>query len=253
VTHPAFAHVDHRPWPLPAGPWTSSQRWCDLLFAHWPVPASVLDPLIPKGTTLQQTEGSAWVGIVPFRMEAVRPRGLPALTWLSAFPELNVRTYVEADGIPGVCFLSLDATQPIAVWGARRFFHLPYHRADISIEPRGRGFRYCSEGRDRSRGACFDADYAAVSPRFNARPGSLDHWLTERYCLYAESERGETFRVEIHHGPWPLQRAVADVRGNSMLEPFGIALPDVAPILHFAKRLDVAIWWPRHVQDRRGA
>src|SRR5262245_4268389 len=125
--HASLSHIDHRPWALPRGRWTMRQSWCDLLFAHWRVPVSALRPLIPARLKIQEFDGSAWLGAVPFRMTGVMYRPLPDLPWISAFPELNLRTYVECDGKPGVWFFSLDATNPLAVWAARRFFHLPYH------------------------------------------------------------------------------------------------------------------------------
>src|SRR5690554_1769026 len=114
--HPALTQTDHRPWPLPAHRWTWRQTWCDLLFAHWPIDAKKLRPLVPEALTIQEYDGTSWIGVVPFRMEGVMLRPLPDLPWLSAFPELNVRLYVEYGGKPGVWFLSLDATNPLAVW-----------------------------------------------------------------------------------------------------------------------------------------
>src|SRR5262245_18109310 len=146
-THASLSRLEHRPWQLAAGPWIWRQSWCDLLFAHWPVDASVLQKLVPALLEVQEFDGSSWIGLVPFRMQGVMRRPLPDLPWISAFPELNVRLYVEHDGKPGVWFLSLDATNPLAVWAARRFFHLPYFRARIDIQSAGDGFRYTSQRR----------------------------------------------------------------------------------------------------------
>ncbi len=134
----------HRPWPLPAGPWVMAQTWHDLLFAHWPVPIATLRPHIPTCLAIDTFEGQAWLAVVPFRMSGVRLRGTPA-PWLSAFPELNVRTYVAADGKPGVWFFSLDAGNPLAVAIARAWFHLPYFRARMSCEERNDWIEYKSE------------------------------------------------------------------------------------------------------------
>ena len=123
--HPSLRETAHRPWALPSARWSWRQRWCDLLFAHWPVPASVLRPLVPAALEVQEFEGTSWVGVVPFRMEGVTPRFLPAMPWVSAFPELNLRLYVSDGERPGVWFLSLDARNSLAVWAARTFFHLP--------------------------------------------------------------------------------------------------------------------------------
>jgi len=115
VTHSSFSELAHRPWPLPPGRWSWRQTWCDLLFAHWPLPHGAISALIPPGLEVDTFDGEAWIGVVPFRMEDVMLRGLPGLPWISAFPELNVRTYVSVGGKPGVWFFSLDATQPLAV------------------------------------------------------------------------------------------------------------------------------------------
>src|SRR4051794_15783952 len=125
---PALRPLAPRPWPVPAARWTWRQSWYDLLFAHWPVPAADLRRLVPDGLRVQEFDGTSWVGVVPFRMAGVMRRSLPDLPWVSAFPELNLRLYVERDGKPGVWFLSLDAANALAVWAARRLFHLPYHR-----------------------------------------------------------------------------------------------------------------------------
>jgi hypothetical protein len=239
--HPSFDHVAHRPWPLPDRRWSWRQSWCDLLFAHWPVEASKLRHLVPAGLAIQEFDGTSWVGVVPFRMEGVMRRPLPYLPWVSAFPELNVRLYVTRRGRPGVWFLSLDASSRLAVWAARRFFHLPYFHARMRIGQEGDSFAYRSERR-ACPAATFDAVYRPVSDPYLATPGTLEHWLTERYCLYACSPAGRLFRTEVHHRPWPLQRAEATLRTNGMLAPHGLSVGELPPLLHFSRRMDVVIW-----------
>lgn len=246
--HPAFRRLDHRERPPPDRPWSSRQTWCDLLFAHWPVPAGVLRPLVPRELEIQEREGSAWIGVVPFRMEDVAPRGVPALPWLSAFPELNVRTYVAHRGLPGLWFLSLDAARRLAVWAARRFFHLPYHHARMRVDEKDGGIVYRSQRLDEPRGLRFEAEYEPLSEPYEAEAGTLEHWLTERYRLFAEAGDGSLRRVEVHHRPWPLQRARARIGANELLEPHGVALPGPPELLHFSRRLEVAIWWPEAVE-----
>lgn len=236
--HPALSHIDHRPWPLPEAPWTWRQSWRDLLFAHWPIDAASLRPLIPNGLQLQEFDGTAWIAVVPFRMTGVMRRSLPDLPWISAFPELNVRTYVERDGKPGVWFLSLDATNPLAVWAARTFFHLPYFRAQMGLSEDASGLHYRSH-RGEAR---FEGSYRPRSEVYLSTPGSLEHWLTERYCLYAKDAKGALWRNNVHHAPWPLQRAEAEIRVNSMLTPFRLALAEREPLLHFARAVDVVVW-----------
>lgn len=236
--HSSLRRLDHRPWPIPDGGWTWRQSWRDLLFAHWPIDADRLRRLIPDGLKLQEKDGSAWIGVVPFRMTGVMRRPFPDLPWISAFPELNVRTYVECDGKPGVWFLSLDATNPVAVWAARTFFHLPYFRARMTLERREARIEYRSE----RAGAGFKAWYEPVSPPCAAERGSLEHWLTERYCLYAADPSGRLWRNDVHHAPWPLQKARAVIEANAMLAPHGLAVSGPPALLHFAERLDVVVW-----------
>jgi uncharacterized protein len=232
--------IDHRPWPMPSGRWSWRQSWVDLLFLHWPVPSELLRPLVPAGLTIQEFEGTSWVGVVPFRMEGVMRRPFPDVPGLSAFPELNVRLYVEAEGRPGVWFLSLDATNPLAVWAARRFFHLPYHRAHMSLTERAGWYEY--ESHRRSAEASFRARYRPLGAQYESRAGTLEHWLTERYCLYALSPTGQLLRNEVHHVPWPLYRAEAELMENTMLKAAGLEVPNASPLLHFASRVDVIVW-----------
>lgn len=227
-----------------------AQTWHDLLFAHWPVPAAALRPLIPAKLELETFQGKCWVGVVPFRMSRVRLRGTPALPWLSAFPELNVRTYVVAESRPGVWFFSLDAGSPVAVKVARAWFHLPYFCARMSICERGDWITY------RSVRTHSDAAAAELSCRyrfggavFRARPGTLEHFLTERYCLYAADAHGRILRAEIHHPPWQLQAAEAEIERNTIAAAAGISLPLEPPLLHFARRQDVVVWGPRPLVD----
>lgn len=233
----------HRPWPLPSGPWVMRQTWLDLLFAHWPVPAAVIRPLVPEVLELDLYEGQAWLGVVPFRMEAVRWRWLPPIPTTAAFPELNVRTYVTHGGKPGVWFFSLDAASTLAVRAARAAFGLPYFHARMASRPDGAAVRYASRRTHRGAPpAAFRADYGPTGPAATAAPGSLEDWLTARYCLYSYRRRLKTLlRAEIHHLPWPLQPAAAELHVNSMGAAAGVPLSG-PPLLHFARGLDVLVW-----------
>lgn len=234
----------HRPYPLPAGPFAMRMSWHDLLFMHWPVDVALLRPHIPAALPIDTFDGTAWVGVVPFRMSGIRARCLPALPGLSRFPELNVRTYVTIDGKPGVWFFSLDAAHVIAVAVARRTFHLNYCRAQMSCvrDPVDDDVRYTCERTHRGMPpATFEATYRPTGPAYRSEHGSLDYFLTERYCLYAA--KGDTiFRGEIAHEPWPLRPAEADVRVNTMVTQLGFDLPVRQPLLHFVDRLDVVGW-----------
>ena len=219
------------------------QVWHDLLFAHWPIEVAAMRAAVPRAVELDLYEDRAWLGIVPFRMSGVRPRFLPPVPRLSAFPELNVRTYVTLEGKPGVHFFSLDARNPLAVAIARAWFHLPYFRARMSCVREGDGIRYASV---RTQ-AELTGSYRPVGEVFHARPGTLEHFLTERYCLYASLPDGRTWRSEIHHGPWPLQAAEAELTRNTMARAHGFELPHEPPLLHFARRQDVVVWSPGRI------
>ena len=216
VGHPSLTDLNHRPWPLPERAWVMAQSWHDLLFAHWPVPASELSPHLPPGLTLDTYESCAWVGVVPFRMSGIRLRGLPPVPGTSAFPELNVRTYVTDGAKPGVWFFSLDAANALAVAVARAWFHLPYFRARMRCDTKGDEIVYGS--RRTHPGATpgvFRGRYGPAGDVYRSSAGTLEHWLTERYCLYAPSPRG-VVRGEIHHVPWPLQPAWAEIDTNTI-------------------------------------
>ncbi len=240
--------VDHRPYPPPERSWVMAQRWHDLLFAHWPVAPDAIRGDLPAGLELDTFDGQAWVGVVPFRMSGIRVRGTPALPWLSAFPELNVRTYAVRDGRPGVFFWSLDAANPVAVRVARAWFHLPYFDARMTCRADGESVEYRSERTHRGAPpAELRARYAPTGPVELAAPGTLEHWLTERYCLYAGARDGRLLRSEIHHAPWPLQRATAELGLETMARAAGIALEGAPASLLFARELEVRCWGPRRV------
>ena len=216
-----------------------AQTWHDLLFAHWPVEPDTLRELIPRELPLDTFDGQAWVAVAPFHMSGIRARGLAPIPGQSRFPELNVRTYVTLNGKPGVYFFSLDVTSRAAVWAARTFYHLPYYRARMQVDLSGDRVDYFSQrlGGPAELRSC----YWPVSAVRLREPGTIEHWLTERYCLYTVA-RGKVYRAEIHHAQWPLQDAAAQIEINTMASIAGIALRATAPLLHFAKRLDVLIW-----------
>jgi uncharacterized protein len=236
---PILQANDHRPWPLPSGPWIMKQAWHNLLFAHWPLPQAAIRPLVPAQLFLDSFDGRCWVGVIPFYMTGIRARRLPPICGLSSSEELNVRTYVTYGGKPGVCFFSLDAASLPAVWAARAFYHLPYFHAVMKAEESNGTIFYFS--RRRRSPAEFRGWYRPTSEARLAEPGSLSHWLTERYCLYT-THRGRVYRCEIHHPQWPLQNAEANIEMNTMASTAGITLRDTAPVLHFARRLEVLIW-----------
>jgi uncharacterized protein YqjF (DUF2071 family) len=222
-----------------------AQTWHDLLFAHWPIPPEIMRALVPAQLPLDLFDGQSWLGIVPFWMSGVRGRGLPAIPGLSGFPELNVRTYVTLGQKPGVYFFSLDAANMPAVCAARAFYHLPYFYAIMKTEAAGEEIVYTSSR--RAEDAEFRGRYCPCAPVRLRESGTIEHWLTERYCLYTVHRDG-VYRGEIHHNPWPLQDATAEITRNSMAAAASITLPHSRPMLHFARRLDVLIWPLRRVE-----
>jgi uncharacterized protein YqjF (DUF2071 family) len=225
--------------------WIMSQRWSDLLFMHWPVPAARMRKLVPDSLELDTFDDSAWVSVTPFYLSHLHPRGLPALPWASAFPETNVRTYVTRQGRQGVYFFSLDAGSALAVAGARATYRLPYYRALMTVTSAPTGtVQYHSVRTHRdARPAELSIEYRPTGPVRRSTLGSLDHFLTERYSLYTV-DSGRVYRADIDHEPWPLQPAAVEIRTNTMTVAAGI---DVAgpPRVSFSRRLDVHVWWPR--------
>lgn len=223
--------------------WSLAMTWHDLLFAHWTVAPEVLRPLLPDTNPrleLDTRDGTAWLGVVPFRMSGIRFRGLPPVPGTAAFPELNVRTYVTAGGRPGVWFFSLDAASPLAVRVARAGYHLPYFDAAMRCAAEGEAVRYESRRTHAGGGrAELAASCRPTGPVFRSAAGSLEHWLTERYRFFAADRRGRLWRGEIQHDPWPLQPAAAEFATLDMTRGLGLDLPASPPHLLFARRLEV--------------
>jgi uncharacterized protein YqjF (DUF2071 family) len=238
--------TEHRHWPMPAGPWLMTQSWHNLLFAHWRVDRSQVRRLVPTMFELDLFKDEAWLGVVPFYMTNVGFRGVPSLPWLSSFPELNVRTYVRVANRPGVYFFSLDAGRRLAVEAARRLLNLPYFLAAMSVERSGDVVLYdCAR---RQSPAVFKATYGPTDAAFMASEGSVEHFLTERYCLYHQTRRGVPYRLEIHHPPWSLQVAQATIATNTMATVSDIAISGPPALLHFVRRQDVIAWAPTYLR-----
>jgi uncharacterized protein len=246
-----LTHTAHRPWPLPSGPWIMAQSWHDLLFAHWRVPEELVRSKIPSALEVDTFDGSAWLGVVPFRMSGIRARWTPPMPRVSAFVEMNLRTYVRHRGQGGVWFFSLDATEPIAVSVARRWFHLPYFDARMSCAALSNGdVDYVSERTHvGAPPASFRGRYGPRGDVASARAGSLEHWLTERYCLFTVDGRRRLIRGDIHHDPWPLQPAESRIDTCTVPAAHGFDVSGEPLHVAFARRIDVALWAPRAVGD----
>jgi uncharacterized protein YqjF (DUF2071 family) len=228
----ALEETAHRPWPLPERSWLQGQTWEHLLFAHWRADEGALRAHVPDQLEIETLDGSAWLAITPFRLSALRLRGTLPLPLVSSFPELNVRTYVRRGDRPGIWFFSLDAASRWAVAAARRTYRLPYHLARMRVAARNGWVEYSSA----RTGHVFEGRYRPTGAVFRAEPGTLEHFLTERYCLWTHGPA----RAEIHHAPWLLQPAEAELELNTMA-PEGIELAG-DPLCHYAERQDVVIW-----------
>jgi uncharacterized protein len=232
----------YRTHPAPSTKVVMYQCWHDLLFMHWPVALDVLRPHLPRDLEMDTFGGQAWLAVVPFRMSHIYPRGLFPVPWLSAFAELNVRTYVVKDGKPGVWFFSLDAANPLAVSIARNWFKLPYFNARMKCNDDGKKIIYSSHRTHHNAPNCeFAGTYQPVADVVIPKPGTLEYFLTARYCLYTADKSGTIYRGEIDHEPWPLQVAKAGIEVNTMAEPINVKLMG-EPLLHFSKRIDVKVW-----------
>ena len=244
ATHP-LEQTRHRPWPLPQRPWALFMRWTDLAFLHWPVPADLLRPLIPPALALDTYDGMAWLGVVPFRMEGTRVRWAPSIPTATTFPEANLRTYVTGAGRAGVWFFSLDAGSRLATWAARLALALPYHYARMRIDPSADQTHYRSARlQPEPTPAVLRASYAATGSVYRSTPGALDHWLTERYCLFGQRRSGAVYYLDIHHLPWPLEPGTAHVTEVKLTRAIGVTVPRTPLLVHLAKRLDVWAWAP---------
>lgn len=251
------------------------QWWGKLLFMHWPIDPEILRPLIPSQLSIDTFAGQAWIGVVPFTMWGIRASFMPPIPGTSAFHELNVRTYVHYNGVPGVWFFSLDAANSLAVWGARAFYHLPYFNATMNLKQKENAIDYASTRGDvrtyaqffASNAEAFPADFDSLQfqnlpqakleaswkvgePLPQSQPGSIEFFLTERYCLYSYHRR-RLCRSRIFHEPWPLRAAFVDSFQSTMIESLGITQPKGEPLLHYAESIAVDIWPLQRVAETR--
>ncbi|MDX1932960.1 MAG: DUF2071 domain-containing protein [Capsulimonadales bacterium] len=227
----------------PHEPVVMRQEWRHLSFLHWPVAPEVVRALLPDDLTVDTFEGRAYVGLVPFTMRNVRPAGAPAVRGLSYFHETNVRTYVHhRGGHPGVWFFSLDAANEIAVRIARTVWKLPYHYARMSLGGDGESIVYASE---RCRPGPLPGDCrATITPTGNAFfavPGTLEHFLAERYLLYSRAN-GRLYRGRVHHAPYPLRSARLETLTESLTGAAGFAFDGPPPLVHYAAGVEVDVF-----------
>ena len=226
-----------------------AMRWSDLAFLHWPIRPAALRPHVPAALAIDTWDGWGWVAVVPFVMRDVRLRGLPAVPGARDFPELNVRTYVRGrDGTlarGGVWFSSLDAASRLAVRGARAGFGLPYFDARMTATRDGDAIAYASRRTHRGApSATFAARYRPTGPATAPAPGSFEHWLVERYCLFTRPPLRALATGDVHHAPWPLQPAECELADETMLRAAGLTPDARPPVVHYAADLAVRAWLP---------
>jgi uncharacterized protein len=225
------------------------QRWADLLFLHWPIDPALIQARLPKGLHVDTFAGTAWIGIIPFLMQRVRPSGLPPLPWLSWFHELNVRTYVHDDsGNPGVWFFSLDCNQPLAVEIARRCFHLPYEHAVMRSQRNANTIQYHSR---RKTPVALDITFEYETPRTTqpALTDSLEWFLVERYLLFSSNPTGEIFVGRVHHAPYQIAAGGCGKFSTEPLRLNGFPTPQEEPAsILTATTVDVKVFPLRKIR-----
>ncbi|WP_136717823.1 YqjF family protein [Halorientalis salina] len=221
-----------------AGPSLLTMRWADVLFAHWAVDPETVDTTLPSDLSVDTYDGNAYLSVVGFDMQDIRPRGSPVAR---SFPELNLRTYVDSDAGPGIYFFNLDADDALSVALARRLFRLSYYRAEMSIEETGDGIRYRSHRTDETApSADFDATCRPDGEPETPEQGSLPWFLTERYRFYANVGGGDRLFVgEVEHPPWPLQSATLTVEENDLFVANGFGTPAGEPLVQYSAGVDV--------------
>lgn len=243
-----LVRTSHKPRPLPAGRWAMTQRWNDLLFAHWPIAPLKMEGLLPEWLEADTYQGSAWVGAVPFWLDRIKIRGVPAIPGLRNFPDLNLRTYVRDrfTGTPGIYCFSVDSNNLLAVAVAHLVYHLPYCLAEMHLEQRSeREFAFYSRRRFSQGNVIFKARYRGLGPSrrlVEIRSGSFEQFMSERPCVFSTNRAGHPIRANLHHVPWPLEEAEAEIERNDLAKSVGIDLPEMDPVLHYSRRLAVYVW-----------
>lgn len=235
-----YKEVEHRLLPLPRNNWIMRQAWRNTLFLHWPVQPEQLRPYIPSVLEIDTYDGSAWLGIVAFEMEGIYFRGLSFFSVVAPFSEVNVRTYVKHEGRPGVFFISLDVNDWASLLIAKRWYRLPYHSADIAIRRKGNAIFYDSVRRNLP--VRFDGICTPKENEFFPSNDTLDHFLTEKYCFYTTQNNKDIFHGDIHHQPWPLQRADVQIQRNTLFSPLNLDFSEEDPVVHFSKGVDSLMW-----------
>jgi len=218
-------------------PWLLNMMWRDLCMAHWRADGALLEPLLPRGLTLDRYQGDAWLSVVPFRMTEIHGHGLPVLPGFDPVSEINLRTYVRAGELSGIYFFSLDASRPVVVRMARLTTGLPYFDARIELRAGAQTIVYRSERTHRrAKPARFSARYRRTAEGAVARPGSLEEFLHERYRFF-NRYGSRLVSCEVRHRPWPLAPTEIEIEENTMGEQIGHPLAGAPDCAFFAEEI----------------
>ncbi|WP_051681372.1 YqjF family protein [Virgibacillus alimentarius] len=231
----------HREFPTPKLPWVMTQKWEHVLFIHWPVPKKILREHVPSILDIDTYDGKAWIGVLPFEVSDVRIRGLPRIPFYNSLLEVNVRTYVKYNGISGTYFFSLDANKLAIVLGAR-MLTLPYKNAAIKIKKSSHIEFLCKRRELKINPAIFQASYKPLTKSYsNAIPGTLAHWLIERYRLW--TVKGKTlYQGDIHHKPWSLSPVTAEIKRHTLINFLSESSCSSPPVVHYSLAQRALIW-----------
>ena len=227
-----LADTKHRPFDYPTGNWTYYQEWNNALFLHWKVPFAALRKLVPVGLTLDTFYGNAYVSLVAFTMQKIRLRNLPAIKFVSEFDEINIRTYIDNDNRKGVYFLSIEAEKQLSVYIAKALSGLPYRKSNIH-----RTLGNCKSVNLRDRSS-LDTEFEVK--KVLTQKAALDHWLTERYCLYHDKAE-VIYRYDIHHKEWEI-KDVHMKRLNLDYKIGDLNLTNEPDSIHYSEGVKVLAW-----------
>ncbi len=240
--------TSQRPRPLPTGRWAMTQRWNDLLFAHWRVPAAAIAPFLLDGLQPDTFQGSAWIGILPLWVDRFNFRGVPSIPGAGSFPELHLRTYVhdQRTNSPGIFHLTVDIGNLMAAAATRLVGGVPCNWAEMRLNQRTeREFSFYSRRRFVSQPVVFNTRYRGLGPTrrlAEIRSGTLEYFFTERYCIFTRNHAGQAMRASIHTVASPLEDAEAEIERNDLPGALGLQVSDPEPVLHYSRRLAVYIW-----------
>ncbi|MBI1880661.1 MAG: DUF2071 domain-containing protein, partial [Chloroflexi bacterium] len=221
-------------------PWLMALNEEHVLFMHWPIPAEHLRPLVPTQMELDTYDGQAWLSLIPLRMGSLHLRWLPPIPGTSTIIQVGLRTYIHVNHEPAIYYLTQYADNDLYIWVARYLFQLPYHKARMTFSPQQAGFHF--ECHEPASGAEFVASYRPVGQPSPATPGSLEHFLLERYTLFSQSPAGKLYRGVVGHAPWPVQQIEVDIERNTIPSVMGLTLPPAAPLLHFSPGVHDIAW-----------